>query len=109
MSIDVTAATPVASPTGVLTTGQATEVSAWPLLLGRLRYAPGLFLLNAVAWMLFYPFPLANGLLARRLFDILGGAIPGSGLPGAAVLLVLVLLLAAGAGRMIAFAGALVL
>ena len=79
------------------------RVSPLPLLLRLLRYAPGLFLANLVAWTLFYTLPVLNGLIAQAFFDDLSGAVAVSTL--SRVWLLLGLLLVVGAARMITFFG----
>src|SRR5438477_11909969 len=91
------------------TSGQRTKVRTLPLLLRLLRYAPGLLLLNVFVWTIFYTVPLVPGLVVRQYFDVLTSTNPGSGAVPSSVWVVLGLLLAAGAGRMIAFSGALLL
>jgi ATP-binding cassette, subfamily B, bacterial len=98
-------ATPPASPTGDVTSSEKAKVRALPLLIGLLRHAPGLFLLNVFAWTVFYTLPLANGLVIQAFFDTLGGRVTTLGPFALSVWVLLGLLFAAGFGRMFAFAG----
>jgi ATP-binding cassette subfamily B protein len=77
------------------------------LLVRLIRYAPGLFVLDLLAWALFYALPLANGLVAQQFFDSLGASVAGAMPFASPIWAMLGLLLVAGAARMIAFYGAL--
>ena len=77
------------------------------LLVRLIRYAPGLFALNVLAWAVFYALPLANGLVAQQFFDSLGSSAVGTTPFASPVWGLLGLLLIAGVARMISFYGAL--
>jgi ATP-binding cassette subfamily B protein len=110
MSIQAAAPPPTlaANSTGDVTSSEKSRVRTLALMLGLLRYAPGLFALNIVVWTAFYTLPLANGLIVQHFFDALGGRVATFGPYALSVWVLLGLLLAAGFGRMFAFAGAFV-
>lgn len=111
MSVSATSAAPIPETPGTVGAGPKRPVAreriaAIPLLLRLVAYAPGLFALNVASWAVFYALPLANGLIAQTFFDRLNGG-PASSLdPG--IWTLLGLLLVAGAGRVAAFFGSLV-
>src|SRR5207249_635345 len=61
----------------------------------------GLLFVNIVVWMAFYLTPVADGLIAQAFFDRL--APPTDAVLGLSIPVLLGLLLAVGAGRMLAF------
>src|SRR5438105_467617 len=77
------------------------RVRPGPLLVRLIRYAPGLLFVNVVVWMAFYLTPVADGLIAQAFFDRLSP--PTDAVLGLSVPVLLGLLLAVGAGRMLAF------
>ncbi len=57
-------------------TTSAQKVTVAPFLWRLIRYRPGLYLLNIVAWITISLSELLPGLLAKAFFDALSGAAP---------------------------------
>jgi len=64
-----------------------------------LRYRPGLFALNCMAWGIFHSLPLAIGLIMREIFNALSGGTDA----GLSPWTLIALLVATAAGRMLDF------
>ncbi|MBT3265752.1 ABC transporter ATP-binding protein [Candidatus Poribacteria bacterium] len=45
----------------------------WQFIIRLIKFSPGLFTLNLLAWTVFHTIPLATGLISRELFDTLTG------------------------------------
>jgi len=66
-----------------------------------IRYRPGLFIINCIAWCIFLCLPLVTGILTKRIFDALSGTAPA----GTNIWTLVALMVAVALGRVGVFTG----